>query len=788
MHFSLELPPGSRVQITIEALPADPGQAAGGAGEPEVLIVAAEAQEGAGSGPAPTLRLVSGQGAGFTLHKALSGSPAAARAPAVPVWRRLIPALRARLQAAPALLFALALLLYLSVRLVGLEEFPIYFFTDEAVQTVLAADLVRDGFRDYEQVLLPTYFKNGTQYNLSASVYLQVLPYLLFGKSVFVTRMTSVLVTLLAAAGVGLILRDFFNLRYWWAGPLLLSITPAWFLHSRTAFETVLMASFYTAALYCYLLYRCRSPRYLHACLVLAALAFYSYSPGQVVVVLTGLALLLVDARYHWQNRTTVLQGAVLGILLALPYLRFRFLHPTAVAEHLRNLSSYWVLPLPLEEKLSRFVSEYLYGLSPGYWFVPNERDLARHRFGETSHLLRLSLPFALAGLALALKNLRSPAHRLALIAALAAPAGGALAQIGITRVLVFVIPATLLTASGLDWALTWLERRAARLFRPPGERAPAGGDTPARSAALSAPHPALALAVFALLALANLAMLRQALASGPTWFRDYGLGGMQYGARQVFGEVKKYLQDNPGSQVIVSPAWANGTDVVARFFFPGDLPFQMGSVAGHLEKRRPLTPETLFVMIPEEYEQARSSGKFERITVEKILPYPDGNPGFYFTHLEYVDQIDTILAQEQEARRALVPGEVRWQGQNLQARYSPLDIGEIGQAFDGDRETVIRSAEANPLVIELDFEQPVEIGEIYLNFGSAQIVVSTQLQPVQGSNRVTRHDRLVGSVSAPDGTIALEERILVESLRLEVRDPHQEESGHIHLWEIEFR
>jgi len=802
VHFTLALPPGARVQITIEALPENPGGADSAAGEPEVLIVAPEAQEIVGGGPVPTLRMEGGRNVAVTLHRDLAGAEPAAPV-AAPDWRRAISGLWARLQVTPAVLFTAALLVYLAVRLIGLEDFPIYFFTDEAVQTVLAADLVRDGFRDYEQVLLPTYFKNGTQYNLSVSVYLQVLPYLVFGNSVFVTRMTSVLVTLLAAAGVGLNLREFFHLRYWWVGPLLLSATPAWFLHSRTAFETVLMVSFYTAALYCYLLYRCRSPHYLYACLVLAALAFYSYSPGQVVVVLTGLALLLVDAPYHWQNRDTVLRGALLGILLALPYLRFRFLHPTAVADHLRNLSSYWVQPVPLEEKLSRFASEYFYGLSPGYWFLPNERDLARHRFDGSSHLLRISLPFFLGGLILALKNLRSPAQRLALIAALAAPAGGALAQIGITRVLVFVIPATLFTSSGLDWALTWLERRLTPRLSPVGLQAQAAADPPIRKAAAdepaspspgslpspkAGPHAALALVVFTVLALMNFGMMREALDNGPTWFRDYGLGGMQYGARQVFGEVSKYLQENPGAQVIVSPAWANGTDVVARFFFHGNIPFQMGSVVGHLEKRRPLTPETLFVMIPEEFEQARTSGKFKQISVEKIIPYPDGNPGFYFTHLEYVDSIDEILAEEQAARRVLVSGEVRWQGQLLRARHSPLDIGEIGQAFDGDRETVIRSAEANPLVIELTFERPVEIGEVYLKFGSAQIVLTTTLQLADGARVVTRSDRLVGTVSTPDATIDLGERLLVESLRLEVRDPHQEDFGHIHVWEIEFR
>ncbi|NMC78219.1 MAG: hypothetical protein GYA59_02555, partial [Chloroflexi bacterium] len=158
-------------------------------------------------------------------------------------------------------LFGLALAVYLATRLIALPAFPIYFFTDEAVQTVLAADLVRDGFYGYDHLFLPTYFLNSYQYNLSTSVYLQVIPYLLFGKSIWVTRGVAALATLIAAVCVGLALKNVFHSPHPWLAVLLLSITPAWFLHSRTAFETALATSFYAGFLYFYLRYRSASPR-----------------------------------------------------------------------------------------------------------------------------------------------------------------------------------------------------------------------------------------------------------------------------------------------------------------------------------------------------------------------------------------------------------------------------------------------------------------------------------------------------------------------------------------------
>ncbi len=339
-RVSLDLPPGKTVRIKVESVPAE-----GGDDQPSSLGTLLVRPDGE--------------------LEQLGGSLQSARVSVDEVSRR-----RRWAAMLPAVLFGLSMLVYLATRLVALEDFPIYFFTDEAAQTMLAADLLRDGLHGWEGDFLPTYFKNGSYYNLSLSVYLQVLPALLFGRSVFVTRLVSVFVSLLAALSVALILKDFLKSPYWWSGALLLSITPAWFLHSRTAFETVIFVSFYAAMLYAYLLYRLRSPRYIYLTVLLTALAFYAYSPGQVIVAGTGLLLLLSDLRYHWQNRGVVLRGALLGVLLMLPYLRFRLQHPVATFVHLRLLDSYWVQPLSLGEKLGRFALTYLDGLSPRYWYI----------------------------------------------------------------------------------------------------------------------------------------------------------------------------------------------------------------------------------------------------------------------------------------------------------------------------------------------------------------------------------------------------------------------------------
>lgn len=751
-----------RIQILV-----DPG------GE-QRFRVTVEALDGDGEATASRSVVVSMGDGGVEMQPAQLGPVAPLPgAPAVPrsLWRvwgvgwgRLRAALQRRAISLGLVLFSLSLALYLVPRLIGLESFPIYFFTDEAIQTVLAADLVRDNFFGYDKVFLPTYFENGRQYNLGLSVYLQLIPFLFFGKSVFVTRATSVLVTLLAPLAIGLTLRDIFKIPYWWAGALLISITPAWFLHSRTAFETVLAASLYAAFLYLYLLYRHRSPRYLYPAVVAGALVFYAYSAAQLYMALTGVLLLLSDWRYHWQHRDKVMRGAGLALLLALPYLRFKLIHPESTLEHLEILGSYWVSEdFTFPEKVRRYFSEYLYGLSPAYWFLPNDKDLIRHVMKGYGHILRAALPLMLLGLGVGLKNIRKPAYRVLFSALLAAPSGAAIVGIGVTRLLVFLIPATLFIALGLSQALAWLER-------------------------LRLPRPALALGVFTLLAVGNVAMTRDALVNGPTWYDEYGLYGMQYGARQVFGAIREFAEADPERKILLSPTWANGTEIVARFFLPDSMPVEMGNAEPYMLHGYPIEPRTLFVLPEYEYRQVVESGKFAEVKVEKTLHYPDGRPGFYFVHLRYVDNIDEILAAERAERARLRQAEVTIDGQTVQVRHSLLDMGEIEALFDGKPKTLARTMEANPFVLELTFPEPQEVSGYDIIIGSARGEIVTLVYPSQEGEPVEFRQSFEGSIEEPEVSVDFGGAINARVVRIEVHDETQEEIGHVHIWEIRLR
>ena len=602
------------------------------------------------------------------------------------------------------ILFGLALVVYALTRFIALDKFPIYFFCDEAVSTVQAADFIRHGLRDSMGHFLPTYFQNDRIYSLGTTVYLQVIPYLMFGKSVIVTRGVSALVSLFGTAAIGLTLKNVFRVRWWWAGVMLLSITPAWFLHSRTAWETVTMVSFYAWFLYFYLLYRQGNLRLLFPALLFGALAFYSYNGGRIVVVLTGSFLLISDARYHWANRRVGKWGLAFLGLLCLPYLRFLIEQPGADLIHLREAGTYWFAKgLTLGQKLTRFWRNYMQGLDPRYWYLPNIIDWHRHQMKGYGYILLATAPLMVVGILVCLRRCKSAAHRALLIALLVAPTGGALAGVSIPRLLVLVVPATLIAALGLETLRSWAPER----FVPAG----------------------VTVGVFALLGVVNIGMLRDALVNGPTWFTDYGLNTMQYGAGQVFGEVKSVLLQSPQTTVVLSYTWTNNPLTLLRFFVGDDPRVRLGAVGDYLRQQRPLTDTMLSVMTPEEYQQALASPKLTDVQLEKTLPYPDGRPGFFFARFRYSDVADELFARDALARRELVDDVVDLDGQKVQVRHSQAEAGWFPDLFDGDLDTQVRLVrEASPVIVELTFPVPRVVSSVAVSVRSMDLSLTALL------------------------------------------------------------
>lgn len=745
VKIHLEVPPGVAVRVTVETKA--PGEAA--FGKPRV-IVAGEVLEFGSATTRPSA-------SALYLPELL--------APLLPLWQWLTRVITLEM----ALLLG-ALAIYAFTRLYALQDYPIYFFTDEAVHTVRAAELIRNGLRDpVTDEFLPTFLSN-ENYDLSFSVYAQIIPYWLFGYSQTVTRGVSVLMTILGALAVGLTLRRVFNLHYGWVGILLLTITPAWFLHSRTAFETAMMTALYACFLYGYLRYRTGSPRWLYAALVAGALAFYTYTPGQLVVVLTGVLLLISDWRYHWrpENRTTVMWGAGLLLLLALPYVRFQMEHPNAGYAELRTRGAAWLKPeLDLGQRLFLLLGQYLQGLNPAYWYLENGTDLMRHRMLGYSHLGGWALPLMGVGLWRVVRNIRQGEYRALLLALLAAPAGAALAQVSVTRALPFIVPATLIAGLGLSYLLERLEKFNLR-----------------RAWITSASL--LVLGGF------SLWMLRDAVVNGPTWFTNYSMFGMQYGARQLFGEaVPRYLTANPTARLYVSPNWANGTNMLAQFFYPKADParFRIESLAYFTDRPKfeELTPDTTLVLLPEEYAAALQEPKFADIQIVDVLPYPNTAPGFYFLKMRYSDQAAAIFEAEAEARRQPVTDNVLIDGEPVTLIHSRTDFGNVQNWFDKDPFTLARGQEANPFLIDLQFATPRPVSKVTLTTGTmASFVVIVEVFSAAEPEPAVYAQRFTNLPPDPTVEILLEGAPAeVTRVAISIKDEGAADPVHIHVREV---
>ena len=658
------------------------------------------------------------------------------------------------------ILFVFGLALYLLTRFIALDKFPIFFFSDEAIQTMTARDLVSRGLRDVDGSLFPVYFENGGQYNLSLSVWLQVLITWL-PNSVWLTRGLPALLSLLLPLFGGLTLRDHLKARFWWLMPYLVSLIPAWFLHSRTAFETALGASLYSLFLFLYANYRLKDRRWLIPALAAGALAFYSYSPLQLVVVLSGAAFLLADWHYHFAETKSWRRGLAALLLLAAPYLFFRLTHAEAFGQHLRIVHSYWVSGISLFEKFTLFFWRWLKGFNPLYWYFPNEHDLIRHLMKGYGHLPWLFLPFTLLGLWRCIRRREEPAMRALLIALLVAPSGAALVDLAITRLLVMVVPLALLTAIGVNETLFWLSAKIKDW------RLPVIGMALALTAAAGW-------------------MTRDAILNGPTWYSDYSLYGMQWGGQQLSEKILEFKQAHPQAQLTLSPTWANNTDVVMRYFLGDPLPVEMGTLDAHNNYFLPFEDGEVFILPPEEFATLKENPKFADIEVLEVLAYPDGNPGFYFISLDYAAGAEAIFAAELAERQQPQIEQVEIWGQTAGVTYPMLDIGEIGDAFDGDRATLIRTFEANPLNLTLTFGNTIEMQAITVWLGNARSAISVELIDSQGQHhQFEAYD--TGTEAIHPVRLDFEEKLAVRSLNLRLESLDQGEPVHVHLWDVEF-
>ncbi len=667
-------------------------------------------------------------------------------------------------------LAAAAALLYLITRVWMLDSFPIFFYSDEANNVWYGEQALQNGLLGDDGAWPAVYFKwDSNRWTPAITVYLHGLAAALFGKSIFVARTVNVLLTFAGTLAVARILKEHFRSRYWWASILLAISIPAWFLYSRTVFDAVASVALYALSLLAYMHYRFRSARALPLAVLAGALTFYSYSNMHALILLLGACLLVSDFRYHASHRRIWLRTLPLLAILTLPFIQFRSLHPGSFLENLTAIDSYWVQEISLPAKISQYAQTYVQGLNPFFWFVPKAQQtsiLPNQNLAGAGHLGILMLPLISAGLYSSLRSLRSPAHRIVLLSMLVVPVGAALDSIEITRVLAMVVPALILGVLGIEWL-------AARL--------------PTVPYGVQATVLAIALTAWGLM------LTRGALVDGPTSYRDYGLEGAQFGAKQVFQEtIPRLLAEDPEAVVVMTTTWANNTDEYPRFFFSKEDQARVGFGNAHdyLVTRLPVGPHVIIGMTPLEYQDAVASPLLARVEVVSMIYAPNAEPAFYFARFEYAEGADEYFRQQDRLRLQPVESIVQILGQSASVSYSRLNDTDINLLFDGLKETVVRGDRVNPFHVTVNFPQPIVLQEVSLTVGSIQdftvgLMVSSPAspEPVSISKRFTNQglDPTVTFQFPAPGVIA-------STIAVEITDNTVGPEAMIHVWEVSFR
>lgn len=573
-----------------------------------------------------------------------------------------------------------------------LEQFPIYFFSDEAALVNLGRRWILGEHQDHNITSLLYYQVEQHRWIPMMASYLVGLSSVLFGKSIEVARLTCSLLSMLGVVALSYSLRLFFKCSCWWITPLLFFCVPTWFLHSRTAFDTSMSASFVMLFICCYLLVRVKFPNLLYFLPIIGALAFYTYSANQVIIPALALLLLISDSPFFLRNLRQFIVVLILSAVLLTPVIKLHAGGSAGLFGQLNVFNSDLVLSAPLQDRLLALTHKYLAVFDKHYWLDSPSKELIRHRVGSHALFPYYLVPFVLLGFVTALWRWRSPQYRVLLIALACVPIPSAITQLGITRVM-SLIPLTIaLACIGLDQVLRLLPIK--RL---------------------------ISVASLLIVEFLAVGMLAEAIYLGPLWFRDYSFYGLQYGAKQIYQEaIPQILRADRDAKLIVSPNWANTSDQFFDFFLNEEQKerVQIAGISGYLTYKTPIDENLIFVLPREEYEQVISSGKFQTPSVNQLLYFPDGSIGFYFVRLQYVANVDEIFEMEAEQRRRPVEEKVKINGRNAIVRHSLLDMGSAAEMFDAKVGTVARGMEANPFLIEIEFESARTLTKLWGDFG----------------------------------------------------------------------
>lgn len=278
--------------------------------------------------------------------------------------------------------------LFLVTRLFKIDSVPASVYWDEASIGYNAYSVLTTG-RDEWGEFMPLHFRAFGEFKLPVYIYSVAISESLFGMNAFAVRFPAVIFGLLSIVGLYLVVNKITKLKIVaLLSSFLFSVTPWFFMFSRTGYEAVSGLAFFIWAIY-FLIKSIEEKNYLVLSTILFVGSTYSYNSFRILTpVVLGLGLLYCLVRKHYG---VVFISAL--ILLASMFPLYKLFKQDSGLSRLQSVKS-----------TSNIVSNYIKNYSPYYLFIEGDTN-PRSQVPYKSQLYFIDSIFLILGVLYILKS-----------------------------------------------------------------------------------------------------------------------------------------------------------------------------------------------------------------------------------------------------------------------------------------------------------------------------------------------------------------------------------------------
>lgn len=278
-------------------------------------------------------------------------------------------------------------LLFLWTRLFRIDTIPSSVYWDEASIGYNAYSILKTG-RDEWGEFMPLHFRAFGEFKLPVYIYSVAISEAVFGMNAFAVRLPAVIFGLLSIIGLYLVVLKLTNLKtIALLSSFLFSITPWFFIFSRTGYEATAGLAFFIWAIYMLMLSD-KHKLFIVISSLLFIISAYSYNSFRILTPLVLGPVLL----FFLLKKKFVVVGISIFILIASAFPLYKLYREDSGLSRLQAVGS------------DNFVQNYIKNFSPSYLFKVGDTN-PRSQMPNNGQLYYLDALFLILGIVYILKS-----------------------------------------------------------------------------------------------------------------------------------------------------------------------------------------------------------------------------------------------------------------------------------------------------------------------------------------------------------------------------------------------